>query len=83
MFFALTGVLPNVPLEQQKEDDLLWIRKEFLDFGAPHPKLIVHGQTPVKSPNQISNWTNVDGGAGYAGPLVLVVIEAGKMHALF
>ena len=83
VFFAHAGIRPNVPLEQQTEDDLLWIRKEFLDFAAPHPKLIVHGHTPEKGPKQYSNRINVDGGAGFGRPLVPVAIEAGKMRALF
>ena len=83
VFFLHAGIRPNIQLEQQTEDDLLWIRKEFLDFAAPHSKLMLHGHTPEKGPKQYSNRINVDGGAGYGRPLVPVAIEAGEMRALF
>ena len=82
VFFVHAGIRPNIQLEQQTEDDLLWIRKEFLDFAAPHPKFLAHGHTPEKGPKQYSR-INVDGGAGYGRPLVPVAIEAGEMRALF
>jgi serine/threonine protein phosphatase 1 len=48
-FFAHAGVKPRVPLEQQREEDLLCIREEFLfckdDFG----KVVVHGHVPIAS----------------------------------
>ncbi len=54
-FFAHAGVRPHVPLEKQSEDDLLWIRREFLtatgDFGA----VVVHGHTPSREPQVLDN----------------------------
>lgn len=83
VFFVHAGIRPNIQLEQQTKDDLLRIRKEFLDFAAPHPKLLMHGHIPEKGPKQYSNRNNVDGGAGYGRPLVPVAIEAGEMRDLF
>ena len=82
MFFAHAGIRPNIPLEHQIEDDLLWIRKEFLTYEGPHPKLIIHGHTPEKTPRQYSNRINIDGGAGYGRALVPVALEAGQMRPL-
>ncbi len=49
-FFCHAGVKPNVPLQRQEEQDLLWIRDEFNDFRGAFDKMIVHGHTPVAAP---------------------------------
>jgi serine/threonine protein phosphatase 1 len=62
-FFAHAGIRPGVPLDRQREEDLLWIRNDFLlsedDFG----KIIVHGHTPVTEPELHANRINIDTGA--------------------
>ena len=42
------GVRPNVPLAHQVEQDLLWIRDEFLRSERRLEKVIVHGHTPAE-----------------------------------
>ena len=44
--FVHAGVRPNVPFEQQKLQDLLWIREPFLSSTADHGAVVVHGHTP-------------------------------------
>lgn len=75
-FFVHAGIRPGVPLDGQAEDDMLWIRDEFLSDRRRHPKLIVHGHTPVDEPTHYGNRINTDCGAGYDRPLEPVVIEA-------
>lgn len=74
-FFAHAGVRPGVPLSQQKEQDLLWIRDDFLlcedDFG----KVIIHGHTPVLEPEVHPNRINIDTGAYATGRLTCIMIE--------
>lgn len=71
-FFVHAGVRPGVPLNQQREEDLLWIRDEFLlsedDFG----KVIVHGHTPVQEPELLFNRINIDTGAYATGRLTCI-----------
>ena len=59
-FFTHAGIRPKVPLDRQSEDDLLWIRKEFLnstdDFGA----VVVHGHTPVRNVQDLHNRIGLD-----------------------
>lgn len=74
-FFCHAGIRPGVPLDQQEETDLLWIRDEFHDSTADHGKLIVHGHTPVKAATHYGNRINIDSGAGYGNPISPVVIE--------
>ncbi len=75
LFFAHAGIRPGVPLDRQVEQDLLWIRKEFHIAPGDHPKLIVHGHTPVKQATHYGNRINIDAGAGYGNPLAAVVFE--------
>ena len=43
--FVHAGVRPGVPLEEQKADDLLWIRRPFLTRNHGLPYTVVHGHT--------------------------------------
>jgi len=56
-FYVHAGINPNYPLEQQSEQDLLWIRNPFLNSDRNFGKTIVFGHTPLKSvlikPNKI------------------------------
>jgi len=44
-FFAHAGVRPGIALAEQEEQDLLWIRQDFLDSRRDHSKVVVHGHT--------------------------------------
>lgn len=43
--FVHAGVRPGVPLHQQRQDDLLWIRAPFLNGPHGLPYTVVHGHT--------------------------------------
>jgi len=77
-FFVHAGVRPERPLDQQDEDDLLWIRKPFLTSEKDYGRLIVHGHTPVKGgpPDLRVNRLNLDTGAVFDGPLTAAVFDA-------
>jgi serine/threonine protein phosphatase 1 len=82
LFFAHAGIRPGVPLDAQSEEDLVWIRQEFHTHTGPHPKLIVHGHTPVDTATDYGNRINLDSGAGYGRPLTSTVFEDGACWAL-
>ena len=69
------GILPGVPLAEQIEDDLVWIRDDFLNDTRPYPWLVVHGHTAIDMPFHHGNRVNLDGGAGYGRPLYPAVFE--------
>jgi len=73
--FVHAGVMPDVPLDQQTEDDLLWIRDPFLNHTGPFEALIVHGHTPVNAATHYGNRINLDSGAGYGKALTAAVFE--------
>ena len=81
-FFAHAGVRPGVPLKEQQESDLLWIRDDFLDSEANFGKFIVHGHTPVREPDIRPNRINIDTGAYATGNLTLLRIQGASMLAL-
>jgi serine/threonine protein phosphatase 1 len=62
-FFAHAGVMPNRTLEEQVPDDLLWIRRPFLDHSGPFGAIVVHGHTPNSEPEFRPNRINLDTGA--------------------
>jgi serine/threonine protein phosphatase 1 len=73
--FVHAGIRPGVALPDQTEDDLLWIRHDFLDDLRDHGVLVVHGHTAIDAPTHYGNRVNLDSGAAYGGPLSAVVIE--------
>lgn len=77
-FFAHAGVRPGVPLEEQTEDDLLWIRGEFLEHTGGFSKVVVHGHTPARTPDARTNRIGIDTGAFFTGRLTALVLEGTK-----
>lgn len=73
--FVHAGLRPGVPLDQQTETDLVWIRDAFLIEPASFGPLVVHGHTAIKEATHYGNRVNVDSSAAYGGPLSAVVIE--------
>jgi serine/threonine protein phosphatase 1 len=74
-FFAHAGVRPGVPLARQKDEDLFWIRHEFLSCDEDFGKIIVHGHTPVREVEFHRNRINIDTGAYLTGRLTCLRIE--------
>lgn len=80
--FVHAGIRPRVPLAEQSEDDLLWIRGEFHEDPQPHPWLVVHGHTPVDRPMHCGNRVNLDTGAGYGRAITVAVFEGTECSVL-
>jgi serine/threonine protein phosphatase 1 len=81
-FFAHAGVKPGIPLRRQREEDLLWIRNEFLQSDEDFGKFVVHGHTPVPKPEFRTNRINIDTGAYATGILTLLTIQGERMFAI-
>lgn len=75
LLFVHAGIRPGVPIEDQVEDDLVWIRGPFLEDGRDHGVLIVHGHTPVTVAEHYGNRIDIDTGAGFGHPLTAAVFE--------
>lgn len=82
LLFVHAGIRPDIALEHQDFDDLVWIRDEFLNHKKPHPWLIVHGHSHVPAPEHHGNRINLDTGAGYGRPLTAAVFEGQRCWVL-
>jgi serine/threonine protein phosphatase 1 len=81
--FVHAGVQPGVDLEDQREDDLLWIRQEFLDDPGPFEKIIVHGHSWTgEKPQVLPHRIGLDTGAYATGVLTAVRLDGGKTGLL-
>jgi serine/threonine protein phosphatase 1 len=80
--FVHAGIRPGIPLEDQTEQDLVWIRDPFLHDTRDHGPLVVHGHTALTRPMHYRNRLNIDSGAAYGGPLTAIVIEGRDTFAL-
>jgi len=81
-FFAHAGVKPNVELSRQKENDLLWIRGEFLTSKDDFGKIVVHGHTPAREIEVGPNRINIDTGAFATGRLSCLVLEGEELSVI-
>jgi len=70
--FVHAGVKPGVPLLEQTENDLLWVRDSFLRSPRALDKVVVHGHTPFESPQVQPGRIGVDTGAYATGVLTAV-----------
>jgi serine/threonine protein phosphatase 1 len=74
------GVRPTRPLASQAEEDLLWIREEFIDQPHPFPYTILFGHTPqrdvlVDLPFKVG----LDTGLVYGNRLSCLEIDVGRI----
>jgi serine/threonine protein phosphatase 1 len=75
--FVHAGVRPGVPLEQQRAEDLLWIRGPFLNRHHGLPCTVVHGHTfqsdyrITQQPHRIG----IDTGAFVSGRLTALPLD--------
>lgn len=81
-FFCHAGIRPGVPLDQQDRMDLIWIREAFLEWPHLHPKVVVHGHTPVPQAEVMGNRVDVDTGAFRTGRLTALVIDGAEKRFL-
>jgi serine/threonine protein phosphatase 1 len=80
--FVHAGIRPSIPLDQQRMDDLLWIRDEFLESPHRHTKFVVHGHTPVAHPDLRHNRLNIDTAAWRSGILTCAIFEETSIQFL-
>jgi serine/threonine protein phosphatase 1 len=81
-YFVHAGVRPGIPLDLQKDTDLIWIREEFLASRDFHGKIVVHGHSYKTEPEVMPNRIGIDTGAYATGRLTCLVLEAEEMRFL-
>ena len=73
--FVHAGIRPGVPLDQQLQSDLRWIREPFLLDNTDHGCVVVHGHTISEEVEERPNRIGIDTGAYRSGILTALVIE--------
>ena len=74
--FVHAGMKQKVALEDQKPEDLLWIRRKFIDTKHDFGKMVVFGHTPLHEPLLMPNKIGIDTGAVYGNKLTCVRLPA-------
>ena len=75
--FVHAGLRPGVSIEDQKPEDLCWIRGEFLDHRSSFGKVVVHGHSISQEVQVRPNRIGIDTGAYASGRLSAVGLERG------
>ena len=79
-FFCHAGINLDKPLNAQEADDLLWIRRKFLQDPRPTPKLVIHGHTPVEKADVTKDRIDIDTGCVYGGFLTAISLPDKKLY---
>lgn len=74
-FFAHAGARPGVALDRQAPEDLMWIRRPFLDSRAAFERVIVHGHTPTAEVHADRRRIGIDTKAYESGVLTALRLE--------
>ena len=70
--FVHAGLKKRVSLDKQQPEDLLWIRKKFIETNYNFGKPVVFGHTPLPEPLLQRNKIGIDTGAVYGNKLTCV-----------
>lgn len=73
-FFIHAGLRPNIPLEEQQEEDFFYIRSEFYSHKTNFPKKIIFGHTEFDEPQVQADKICIDTGCGKYPNAVLTAI---------
>jgi serine/threonine protein phosphatase 1 len=80
--FVHAGIRPGVPIADQTEADVIWIRDLFLNSTADHGCMVVHGHTIAPEPQLRPNRIGIDTGAYYTEHLTCLALEGTKRQIL-
>ena len=73
--FVHAGILPGLPLEEQRRHDMIWIRDGFTKFEGDLGHIVVHGHTIYEDIDERPNRIGIDTGAYRSGRLTCMVLE--------
>lgn len=76
--FVHAGIRPGVPLHDQTDEDLLWIREPFLSEGPQLPLLVIHGHTPGSHPVFGKGRIGIDTAVSMGGTLTVLKMADGR-----
>ena len=80
--FVHAGIRPQVPLGEQRNEDLLWIRDDFTNSQEIHDHIVVHGHSISEQVEFLPNRIGIDTGAFHTGVLTALVLEGKDQRLL-
>jgi serine/threonine protein phosphatase 1 len=78
--FVHAGLRDGVPLTEQSEEDLLWIREEFIYSAYDWNKRVIFGHTALEIPFVTPGKIGIDTGAVYGNKLTAVELPSMKFY---
>ncbi len=81
-FFVHAGVRPGLPLDEQRQADMMWIRDEFLESRRDFGGVVVHGHSISRQPEIRTNRIGIDTGAVFTGVLTCIALVGTERHVL-
>tara|TARA_R110000824_G_scaffold117472_3_gene269512 strand:+ start:1902 stop:2669 length:768 start_codon:yes stop_codon:yes gene_type:complete len=76
--FVHAGIRPGVPLSEQRQKDLRWIREDFLSAQEAHEKVIVYGHTINDDVVETGTRIGIDTGAYYSEKLTALALQGSE-----
>jgi serine/threonine protein phosphatase 1 len=77
------GINPERAWEEQEEEDLFWIREEFILRPHPLPQTVVFGHTPFRQVFlNLPYKLGIDTGCVYGGMLTAIELREGRLFQL-
>jgi serine/threonine protein phosphatase 1 len=80
--FVHAGIRPGKPIQEQSNEDLLWIRQDFTESRQRHDYVVVHGHTISAEVEFLPNRIGIDTGAFQTGILSCLVLEGEEQRLL-
>ncbi len=81
-YLVHAGFRPGLSIENQTEDDMLWIRKRFIYSDYDFGKKVIFGHTPFKEPLITENKIGLDTGAVYGNRLTCLELPDFILHSV-
>lgn len=80
--FVHAGLRPSIALADQTEEDLMWIRQEFLNADDDFGKMVIHGHSITDRPDIKANRIGIDTGAFRSNRLTCLVLDGATRRFL-
>lgn len=81
-FFSHAGARPGEPLDRQTSEDLMWIRRSFLESPVEFEQVVVHGHTPAAEVHADHRRVGIDTRAYESGVLTALRLAGTERRIL-
>jgi len=81
-YIVHAGFHPNIGIEDQSLNDMIWIREEFIYSDYDFGKVVIFGHTPFNSPLVMKNKIGIDTGAVFGNYLTCLELPGKKFHSV-